>query len=155
MYRFLGRLYSRSHFARTIRFLRAQGVMWILTLGLILIQSSFQSAHADTLVGAIPGQFGVSPHGAATYSMPISVAPGTAGMQPDLSIAYNSAQREGILGLGFSIQGLGAVERCARREDLDGEHGSVNFDSNDRFCLNGERLILVSGDYDSPAAEYR
>ncbi len=34
-------------------------------------------------------------------------------------------------------------------------HGSVNFDSNDRFCIGGERLVLKSGTYGTNGSEYR
>jgi len=39
----------------------------------------------------------------------------------------------------------------------DGKHGSVNFDANDRFCLDGQRLILVagSGAYGAANSQYR
>ncbi|MDG2051550.1 MAG: SpvB/TcaC N-terminal domain-containing protein, partial [Myxococcota bacterium] len=134
-----------------------------IRLGLLLLASLIgpmlvglaTPAHAETLVGATAGSFGVSPFGAAVYNVPITVVPGTATMEPNLSINYSSSLKEGFLGLGFSLQGLGQVTRCGRTKSLDGQHGSVNFDADDRFCLNGERLILVAGTYGSPGAEYR
>jgi len=39
-------------------------------------------------VGTVPSQFDVSPTGAATYSIPIDIATGTAGMQQNLSVVY-------------------------------------------------------------------
>lgn len=42
------------------------------------------------LVGTINGQQGVSPSGAATYSIPIEVPVGNKGMIPRLSVSYNS-----------------------------------------------------------------
>src|SRR5512147_2897780 len=46
----------------------------------------------------LPGQMDVSPSGAFTYSVPITVPPGTAGMVPSLSLEYSSQSGDGIVG---------------------------------------------------------
>ena len=114
-----------------------------------------QSGFAATTPGATPGSFSVNESGAASYSIPIAIPPGTAGLQPTLSLLYNSQSGDGLLGMGWSLGGLSVITRCPQTQALDGVRGSVNFDANDRFCLNGQRLIVVSGSYGADGAEYR
>ena len=109
-----------------------------------------------------PGKFGVSPTGAATYTVQLAVPPGTAGMVPTLGLVYNSQGGNGLLGMGWSLSGLSAVTRCPETVAQDGVKGGINFDANDRFCLDGQRLIAVSGisggaigTYGADGTEYR
>ncbi|MDD4617066.1 MAG: FG-GAP-like repeat-containing protein [Alphaproteobacteria bacterium] len=102
-----------------------------------------------------PGKIDVNASGAATYSVPVSVPPGTAGMIPSIALRYSSQGGDGALGLGWSIGGLSEIDRCGRTIAQDGVNGGVNFDSNDRFCLDGQRLVAVSGAYGADGTEYR
>jgi Salmonella virulence plasmid 65kDa B protein/FG-GAP-like repeat len=114
-------------------------LLWLGLMGLA-------SAQAQTIVpGKIPGQFGVSPSGAATYSIPIQVPPGIAGMQPKLSLEYNSQGGNGIMGMGWNLAGLSAITRCPQTKAQDGPNaiGGIRYDWNDRYCMDGQRLMLV------------
>lgn len=100
-------------------------------------------------VGATPGEFAVSKSGAATYNIPIQVSPGVGGMQPNLSLNYNSQGGNGIAGVGWSIGGLSAITRCGATIVNDGVKRGVDLTINDKFCLDGQRLIDIGA---SPAA---
>lgn len=122
---------------------------------------------ASDTVGATVGEFRVDEGGQASYTIPLYVPPGTAGVQPKLSLSYNSGGGPGAMGKGWSLGGVSVMTRCrASREagdfiadgvPVDGDGGSVTFRQKDRFCLDGQRLILVSTDkqYGDPDAEYR
>ena len=104
---------------------------------------------------SVPGQFGVGPTGNASYTIPIVAPPGTAGMVPSLSLAYHSQAGNGLLGMGWSLEGLPSIGRCPRTVAQDGVLGSINYDSNDRFCLDDQRLIAISGIDGANGTEYR
>ncbi len=106
------------------------------------------------IVGNTPGKFQVSPSGAATYSIPIQVPPGINGMQPNLSLNYNSQAPDGLLGLGWSIGGLSVISRCPTTKVQDGFIDGVDFDNNDKYCVDGQRLLVV-GTAPDGGTEYR
>jgi RHS repeat-associated protein len=103
----------------------------------------------------VPGQFNVSGTGAAIYTIPIAVPPGSSGMVPALSLDYSSQSGDGIVGIGWSLSGLPSIGRCPRTLAEDGVHGGVNYDSGDRFCMEGQRLVAISGTYGATGTEYR
>jgi len=108
-----------------------------------------------TAVGATAGQFQVDDSGAANYTIPLQVPPGTAGMQPELSLTFNSRTGNGLLGVGWTLGGLSTITRCPQTLAEDNAVGAVQFDANDRFCLDGERLIAINGAYGANGTEYR
>ena len=106
------------------------------------------------VVGALGGVVDVGAMGAAIYSIPIEVPQGINGMQPSLSITYNSQAGNGLLGWGWDITGLSSIERTGKTRYHDGVVGTVTMDDkNDRLVLDGVRLIKVA-DY-SDSIEYK
>lgn len=112
-----------------------------LIAGLALLSSS---AHATSTVGTLAGEAAVD-GGAATYTVPITVPPGRAGMQPSLSLSYNSRSGDGIAGMGWSLSGLSSIHRCPQTVEQDGQTVGVSYTMSDRLCLDGQRLVRVSG----------
>nr|VFK68276.1 MAG: virulence plasmid B protein [Candidatus Kentron sp. UNK]VFK73512.1 MAG: virulence plasmid B protein [Candidatus Kentron sp. UNK] len=76
-------------------------------------------------------------------------------MQPDLAITYNSNGGNGLLGVGFSLSGLSVITRCGQTIAQDGRKGGIYYDARDRFCLDGQRLIAISGTDGGDGTEYR
>src|SRR6185295_4943180 len=99
------------------------------------------------------GQLSVSPSGAATYTVPISIPPGIAGMAPNLALGYSSQGSDGIAGQGWSLGGLSVISRCPRTRQQDGYGRPVTLDSltpsdnadgkSDGICLDGKKLFEI------------
>jgi RHS repeat-associated protein len=107
-------------------------------------------------VGLTAGQLSVDKSGALTYSVPIWVSPGTAGMQPKLALNYSSQAGAGIAGYGWSLSGLSVITRGPQTRAVDGNIHGVDFTAQDRFYLDGQRLVNVgSGVYGAANTEYR
>jgi len=125
-------------------------------IGLILlgILGATSSLAAD-LVGRTGGEFSASASGAATYTIPIEVAAGRSNLKPEIALTYDSQSGDGLAGIGWQLSGLSAITRCGLTPAVDGKFQGVRFTSEDRFCLDGQPLILVSGTYGGNYAEYR
>jgi RHS repeat-associated protein len=103
--------------------------------------------------GSTPGAFSTLLNGSAAYQIPIVTPPGRAGIEPRLSLAYDSSVGDGLLGAGATIGGLSLIVRCAQNLSDDNALREVRFDNNDAFCLDGSRLVRVGGSSSKP--EYR
>jgi hypothetical protein len=118
------------------------------------------SSGATSGGAALGVKFGVSglkvnSGGSGVYTVGISVPPGIGGVAPSLSFVYTSQGESGLLGMGFGVSGLSAIHRCPKTVAQDGVLGGINFNTSDRFCLDGQRLMVVSGTYGGNGAEYR
>jgi len=127
----------------------------ILSLYCINIISGQSSG--NQVSGTLGSSFSVNGNGAASYSFDIDLPPGTNGFAPQLSISYSSQGGNGILGKGFSLNGISSINRSSATYQEDGFKGGINYDSNDRFSLGSSRLMKIGGNaggYYSPGTIY-
>ncbi|MBR7068604.1 MAG: hypothetical protein IKI28_09835, partial [Bacteroidales bacterium] len=75
------------------------------------------------------------------YRIPINIAPGTRGMQPALSITYTHGTATGVLGVGFELEGLSAIEFAPRTPYYDSQWRELRYDGADALILDGKRLV--------------
>jgi len=114
-----------------------------------------RALNTSYLVGATSGSFNVNPMGGASYSLPIEVPPGVNGLGPELSISYSSSGGSGIAGFGWHFGGISSIGRGPQTIYNDGEVSGVNLDINDRFYLDGQRLVNTSSTYGASDAQYQ
>ncbi len=107
------------------------------------------------LIGTIPGDFSVSKTGVANYTIPIELPAATGGLRPRLALTYSHRGGTGIAGQRWKIGGLSRFTRCSKNLAQDNEIRGVEFDLHDRFCLDGQRLVVTSGTYGAPGSQYR
>ena len=108
----------------------------------------------DGVVGALPGELNISDLGAAVYSIPVMMPQGIGGMTPQIAVTYNSQSGNGLLGWGWNLSGLSAITRVGKTMYHDGSYSAVDF-TDDRFMLDGQRLMVCSGSYGANGAVYK
>lgn len=115
------------------------------------------AAPTSAATTSTPGSFAVGESGASSYAIPIEIPPGIAGMTPKLALQYNSQGGNGLAGMGWSLGGMSAITRCRQTVAQDGTvtSGAVTLGTTDRFCLDGQRLMAVNGNYELSGSEYR
>ena len=106
-------------------------------------------------VGAIEGYADVTQSGAATYQIPIEVPQGIGGLEPTVSLSYNSQTGKGILGYGWHLSSTSVISRCGKTFYHDNEAAAPQMSNNDNIMLDGKRLILISGTNLTNNAKYR
>ncbi|PJZ27874.1 RHS repeat-associated core domain-containing protein [Leptospira kmetyi] len=122
-------------------------VFLIIAIGFVLnfsllrsVRSAFSSFLA-AVAGGIPQKLPtiqVNEDGSASTSVSIELPPGTKGIIPNLSLSYNSNSGNGIVGMGWSLNGIHTISR-------NPSYG-IRYNGTDQFVttLAGE-LIDISG----------
>ncbi|WP_281309692.1 RHS repeat-associated core domain-containing protein [Flavobacterium flavigenum] len=94
--------------------------------------------------GVTAGDLSVTLTGGASYNIPIAVPPGINGVEPQISLSYNSQGGHGLAGYGWEISGISKITRIPKTKFHDGKIKAVDrFD--DRFALDGQRLLVKKG----------
>ena len=138
-----------------------------LYLGVLMLALIATKVHSQAVM-MLPGAFEVGTTGSASYVVPIEVPPGTGGMNPTLTLEYDSGHGNGVVGVGWTLGGLSSITRCPKNLAQDSAIAPVAFEpyfepawapqsewTGDRFCLDGQRLVIESGSYGAAGSVYR
>ncbi|WP_027383288.1 RHS repeat-associated core domain-containing protein [Epilithonimonas caeni] len=98
----------------------------------------------DPLAPTVNAEMNVSETGALTYMLPIETLKGINNFQPNIALAYNSQSGNGQAGWGWNIMGLSMISRGGKSKEIDGVTQGPQFNDNDPFYLDGQRLIKLS-----------
>lgn len=98
----------------------------------------------------------VNSSGGFSYTIPIQLPNATVGTNfPDITLSYAGQSRDGVAGYGWNLTGISSITRTPSTMYHDGVIDPVDFDSTDRFTLDGQRLMLISGGYGQDGSEYQ
>ena len=133
-------------------------VAYILKLMLLAFILIFE-AKAQTLqpVGEVDHSVEVV-NGVLIVKIPIPKLKGVNNLIPELDLIYKSNQlmQNREIGMGWSLNGLSEITRCFKTYAHDNLFDNVKFDASDRFCLDGQRLVLTNGaSYGIDNSEYK
>lgn len=122
---------------------------------LMLLFAATISGQTTTLVGTINGTADVSASGAATYQIPFEVPKGINGMEPTITLVYNSQNGNGLLGYGWNVSATSMISRTGKTYYHDDSSDAVQLDNTDNLVLDGQRLVLISGNNLANGSKYR
>ena len=94
------------------------------------------------IVGSIPGHLNVNSRGASTYNFPIECPSGIMGMQPNMSLEYNSQSGDGPYGIGWNLNGLSVLHKSIKNIFSDGSISGVEDDNSNVYLLDEVRLFV-------------
>lgn len=111
-------------------------------------------------VGNVKVALQVGSAGSLSWSMPLATVDGPAGLNVGLGLAGAAEGSEGLVGVGARLTGLSAIHRCAKNEALEAHNRAFEWLAwdhpywQDSICVDGERLIRLSGEYGTVDSQY-
>lgn len=118
------------------------------------IYAAAQQDESPSYVSLTAGQFNVDETGQATYQIPINLPKGPGGVKPNIVIGYSSAAGQGNAGYGWNVSATSAITRCNKNIATDFAQQAVRFEKSDGYCIDGQRLLLTSGEYGKSGSKY-
>lgn len=85
----------------------------------------------------------VDANGSPEFQYVIPVPPGR-GKSPDILVSYSGGD-DGVLGFAWRLNVGRSIHRCVGSKLTDGRTVPIRYQTEDRLCLNGQRLIQVNG----------
>ena len=96
----------------------------------------------NLVVGDYNASACVSPSGAASFSMPIECPKGVNGMEPKISLNYNSQSGYGNAGYGWNVAATSVITKALATPYYNGKCMPFNGDYQEEYLsLDGQRLI--------------
>ena len=111
------------------------------------------SIDVNLAVGSSEGKSSVI-NGISTYEIPLVLPLGTGGITPKLSINYASGGGSSQFGRGWGLAGLSAISRSGQSFYHDFQVTALDFTTNDRFVMDGNRMMTISGPYGATGSIY-
>lgn len=91
----------------------------------------------SSAVGSIPYTTNVDDQGRLHVDVPLVLPPGRQGIEPSLSLHYDSSAGDSLVGTGWSLRGLSRLHRCFHRAEMaDAPYRA----STNGYCLDGVPL---------------
>lgn len=79
---------------------------------------TFDNASSSSQISETVGELSVSLTGGATYAVPIKVPPGINGVEPGISLTYNSQGGNGLAGFGWNVSGISVITRIPQPNSM-------------------------------------
>tara|TARA_R110002050_G_scaffold293949_3_gene451167 strand:- start:849 stop:7742 length:6894 start_codon:yes stop_codon:yes gene_type:complete len=126
-----------------------------IIIGGLLFTPSLNDEINNQNFGVIDDSYEVNSIGAYNHIIPIDIAPGVNGFQPQIAIAYNSSGGQSALGIGWSLTGMSKITRTGNNYSQHGQSQGITFTGEDAFLLDGQFLTCVKGKNGRGGSEYR
>lgn len=101
------------------------------------------------------GKLDITNSGQAVFTIPIALPPSLQNVGPTINLVYASGQFGGVVGQGWNINSISMISRMSTSLHIDGYVDGVDFDDNDKLAIDGQRLLIKTGNYWENGSTYQ